>query len=808
MGDEKDAHEFLRKVLGENRVTVQIKDSLADLAGKLGLQGDPSGLHFSDAQADGTLKHLVGLALGAPGSTKYHEAAHGLMRELDNLGDTGREVKRVLHQLADTPWMRKQLAEKLKNEPNALEQLKDPEEAVAHMFEQYLADPENFALRPKAESIFQKIKDWIATVSGVLRNDQRGKLIMDAFANGQLADKFDSSGAMRRELLDVGTGKPIVKTAAELTQGLRDTAKRIGLDGHSWLKDTGVPALRSVAEALHTVAGEEEGNGLGFHQGLERTLGQWGNAINLALHGADAEALEKAGRFLQGGEVKGGIDGKAKDVVDAWRKLAPQILRQYRKAGIDIGDLGPNYFPRVWDMTKIENDRTGFIDALRRAGVAQDVAETAANSILHGGDVSPDSDLRIPAFDSRKERVLPRDLPYAVIKNYLQEDAGATMQAYVRQAARRLEYAKRFGPNGEWLENAFSAAYQQGATKEEIAQAKQVVDGQLGNGGAIDPRWQKVNSWAIATANVSLLSLNFLNSLIDPLGLAIRSGNMDEAWAGFRDGFKDMKKWLKEDPALFTDADREAMLFGTVLAGDSATGSVSDVDGGAKKVNDALFKYNLVEGWTKTQRVLATQGAFKFIEAHLGKSGEQSQRFMRELNLTEKDVQRTKEGYIIRDPSNEKLTDAVHRYVDSCVLKPNRSMRPAWANDPHFAVLWHLKSFSYAFDKVFNNRAVYEAGQGNYAPMKVLATFMPVAMASYWMKLMVQGGGELPNFAKAWDTLDWIKVGMQRAGYAGRSGLWTDAVSDPVYAAGPVVNLTAKALGGGGSSKPMDMGDE
>lgn len=780
---------------------MHIKEDLAELAARHGLSGAPAGLHTSEVQTDGTLKHLVGLALGAPGSTKYHEAAHGLMRELDNMGSTGREIKRVLHQLAGTQWMKKQLAERLQGEAAALEQLKNPEEAVAHMFEQYMADPKGFKLRPKAEGIFQKIKDWAMRVAAILRTDERGKLIMDAFARGDFADKWDKPGQLRRDVLEVGTGRPVVKAAADLTQGVRDTFAKVSSAGTTWLKDTGLPAFNAIADAMHTEVGSEEDQKLSYLQAVERTHGQLTNKVFAASHGADSATMDEARRWLQSDSAERkaleALSPAAQEVVKAWRSIAHDVRSRFERAGVPLHDLGDDYFPVVFDPAKIEADRSGFLQMLEQQGLDESAAVGAFNNIVHGDAAVAGDDMMLPAFKNARERVLSKDIPASALRPYLSEDLNSVMQSYVRQASKKLEFSKRFGARGELLDNALTAARQQGATDAEVAQARQIVDGMLGNGGAIDPRWQKINGWAIAAANVSLLSLSFLSSMIDPLGVALRSGDMKEAWAGYQRGFKDIKKWIKEDPSLFTDEDRLAMLFGTVTVADNSASAVSDVSGGAKKVNDALFKWNLVEGWTRSQRVQSTLGAFRFIEKHLGSSDETSQRYMRELNLKPSDVQRTADGAIIRDPDNEALTDAVHRYVDSTVLRPNRAMRPAWANDPHFAVLWHLKSFSYAFDKVFNERALHEASFKNYKPLCVLGAFAPVSMASYWLKLMMTGGGELPAYAKAWDAVDWLSVSLERSGYGGIKGMWVGAATDPMYSAGPVVNMVAKAVGGG-----------
>lgn len=787
-------------MLGPN-VETHLKASLKKLAAALGVGGDPAAMHRAEMLPGNTLKHIVHLALGAPGSTHYHEAMHGLLRELDNMGDVGREMKRVLHQLAGTKWMQQQLREFLKNDPAALKQLDDAEEAVAYMFEAWKADP-SFRLRPKAETIFQRIADWIAKTAGYLRNDERALLLLQKFDEGFIAQHLKQPGTLRKELLNVGRGTPVIKALDELTAGLRDATMRVTRSGVGWLKETDLPGFNAIADAMYTEVGSEEGQKLSYLQAVERTHGQLTNKLFTALHGQDVDVLDEARRYLQADPASrpalSSLSQGAQKIATAWKRdVANYVRAQFDKAGIPLGNLGDDYFPVVLDAAKIDANRDGFAALLRADGMDEQAIRATIDQIVAGDVVTLDHDLSVPAFKSRNRRELTRSIDKAALAPFLNEDLPGMMLAYVRQASRKLEFSKRFGVQGERLDAALNAARDQGATEAELAQARQLVDGMLGNQAAIDPRWQKLNGWAIAAANVGLLGLSLLNSLIDPLGLAVRSGDFKEAWAGYQRGFKDMKKWVKEDPALFNDDDRLAMLFGTVAVAESAVSAISDVHtGGAKKLNDALFKYNGVEGWTRSQRVQATLGAFQFIERHLGKQDETSQRYMRELNLSAQDVQRTADGHIIRDPDNEKLTDAVHRYVDSVVLRPNRAMRPAWGNDPHFAALWHLKSFSYAFDKVFNERALYEAGQGNFTPVKVLASFAPVAMASYWLKLMISGGGELPNYAKAWDALDWMQMGLARAGYSGVSGLWTSAVMDPVYAAGPIVNMTADALGG------------
>jgi hypothetical protein len=54
-------------------------------------------------------------------------------------------------------------------------------------------------------------------------------------------------------------------------------------------------------------------------------------------------------------------------------------------------------------------------------------------------------------------------------------------------------------------------------------------------------------------------------------------------------------------------------------------------------------------------------------------------------------------------PRGPKVRAAVNMWVDGAVLRPDAVDKPIWMNDPHWALVAHLKQFVYAFQETILN---------------------------------------------------------------------------------------------------------
>jgi hypothetical protein len=124
------------------------------------------------------------------------------------------------------------------------------------------------------------------------------------------------------------------------------------------------------------------------------------------------------------------------------------------------------------------------------------------------------------------------------------------------------------------------------------------------------------------------------------------------------------------------------------------------------------------------------------------------------------------------------MRDAVNKWVDGAILRPDQADKPIWFNDPHWALVSHLKQFVYAFQHTIINRVVREAKEGNYKPAAILGSYVPVMIAADFLKGFIQGGGEQPAWKKDWGAMDYAWSGVQRAGLFGVGQFGVDAATD------------------------------
>lgn len=109
-------------------------------------------------------------------------------------------------------------------------------------------------------------------------------------------------------------------------------------------------------------------------------------------------------------------------------------------------------------------------------------------------------------------------------------------------------------------------------------------------------------------------------------------------------------------------------------------------------------------------------------------------------------------------------------------------MRPIWASDPHFMLVFHLKSFIFAFHHTILERAFKELERGNIAPVAYLSLFVPAALGADMLRQGIKGAfddeDDERNYRGGWTAMDWLSHGAQRSGVAGVGELWSSAFFD------------------------------
>lgn len=529
------------------------------------------------------------------------------------------------------------------------------------------------------------------------------------------------------------------------------------------------------------------------------------------------------------------------------RILLRQLLNYQRESGIDIADRGPNYFPRVVDVDEMQRRSDEFVAALAKSKydehlarylrprphrMTQELRMAAARRVMQayliangdtdsaGGDLSRGTGA--PFSASANERTLGW-IEDADIEPYLNKDLGLTMTRYIDQAVKRAEYAKRFKEDGSGFKDLLNKAERTGATPQDIERAYKYMQAMMGTiGGDISPKHQKLQGAVMVYQNLRLLALSTLTSLADPVGIAVR-GDLGAAWSAFKAGIDEVKAKARGDQ---TELRKLAAMLGTIdtYMSNEALGweyGGHFVTGKARKINESFFRWIGLQSWTRNTRLMALAGASSFLEKHASGEGKHSKRFLSQLDLKPEDVKLDRSGNLLiltnrqrRDlegttltkkvqgetvefekdadeiaqnlvelERDDKVRAALNRWVNEAILRPDAAQRPVWASDPHWMLVFHLKSFMYSFHDRILKRVGSELQEGNFWPLIYLQGFIPVMIAADFVRDGIQGAlSDDDDDRKAdWDFFDYSENAAERSGMTGLFQLAKDANRDVKY---------------------------
>jgi hypothetical protein len=588
----------------------------------------------------------------------------------------------------------------------------------------------------------------------------------------------------------------ILDTARSFTEPLGRLADALVGMGGDRLRNTGIPALRDLADIINRDS-TTEGGDQGFIQASRIKATKMRTEFGELLHGLSDEQAHDTMEALQGN--KPAASPEAQLAVRNIKQFLAESHKYMTQAGVKLGNLGPDYFPRVWDTHYISKNQQAFRDMLEpyiRSGAMKGSADSLISRLTsHGGaELGIDSrETNQPGMQHTKERLLSFITP-ADAAQFLEKNLFTTMSSYINQAARKAEWTRRLG-NGK-LEQLLADAKGQGASKEHLNLAEDFmkgVDGTLGDD--MNPTARRMVGNMLVYQNVRLLPMAAFSMLIDPMGLVVRGGTINDAWGAFRRGMKGVTQTFSKEGSVAADQGTKwAELVGAVDS--SMMGSVMGdvfsqgmVGGTAQKINNAYFKYNLVEGLNRSFRVGAVEAAVRFLGRHAGGleglgDSTHSKRWMRELGLRKGDIVKVGDHIALTEADGltsaqvTRVHAAINQWVDGAVLRPDAANKPIWMNDPHYALIAHLKQFVFAFQKVILGRVMHEMRHGNYAPMAALASYVPIMIAADTAKGLIQGGGDTPEWKKGWDLSDYIGYGIQRAGLLGVGQFGLDVATD------------------------------
>lgn len=373
---------------------------------------------------------------------------------------------------------------------------------------------------------------------------------------------------------------------------------------------------------------------------------------------------------------------------------------------------------------------------------------------------------------------------------------------YIEPLVNRAEYARRFGDDGAGAQKLLDDMAKQGATPAQVAEAKNMLKAALGTYGAegsptlaaispalaakfAGPKSKAFIQGAQAYQNARLLPLATLSSLVDPIGIAVRSGgDFKTAWDGFKVGVKSLyDKGTREDihHLLATLGSTEDFEAGLTL--NSAFGGGESPL--SRRTNEIVFKLNGLAGWTRATRYMALEAANGFMLKHMDGANDKSVRYLDELGLKPGDVREvyelpasgkgdakrrvdlltdaerktaTKEALA----SDDRVRKAMMQFVDESILRPNSQQVPLWYSDPYMGLVTQYKAFAYAMFDQIGGRIARELKHGNPAVLLPALAYLPVTAMAELLREFLQYGTEGNPRRKGWGVSEYTALAVSK----------------------------------------------
>lgn len=707
---------------------------------------------------------------------------------------------------------------------------------------------------------------YYSNLFGEMTDEQQVRNVLDAIERGEregeslitLSDSFRNK--RRRERARVWRDRA--------GKWFDNTYGKLMMTPFERLSRTRNPALEDVARMVGSPVWDAGGRGEGFIDAKTRKFTEFSKIYTQALGDKIRDKAFKeqvSGAFLNKDAYRD-ASSEVRSTVDRLRVLFDALYDYTQKAGVKFSKRG-DYFPwrfnqgvmeargdelrtlaysenyaSEWESLKDEWVKKGRVGS--EISIRDFIDARIADLTKADGVSTTAIDVHNPGFRNMN----PRDLNFlmakgteaqrALLTSFMERDLDVNILNYITSAVKRSEAARHFGDGGEKVARKIESAREQGATEGQVQLAKDYVNAALGMHGTRSADWlkdtlgsqgapafmrkafsgerqgvisrdlQNTMGWAITYQNYRLLGLSVFSSFVDPLAVGVRAGDVGIMGKALKDATAAVRDILNKNPSELLEF---AEMLGTVDQAMVAEELAAEYTGHQftglqRKLNDGLFKYNMVENMTKFSRLVSTAGAMHFLKKHHNQDNETSRRYMDELGVLPGDV--VIDGDKIQvldeveraDASPEELARddrvrvAIRRFVDGANVRPDVSKRPLWMSDPHFALIGHLKTFAYAFHDTVIRRVGEELKQGNVMPLGILAgSFVPMMLFADWLRDMVQYGLEGPDWKEDWTWVDHLEYAAKRAGLYGRDEI-TDDVLEPLFK-GDVPRAMTEALG-------------
>lgn len=402
-------------------------------------------------------------------------------------------------------------------------------------------------------------------------------------------------------------------------------------------------------------------------------------------------------------------NAKIAQAVAEWQATHPQIRERAVGAGLDVGDLGPNYYPHFIDFDTVFKDKNKYntaINHLVETGQAKS-AEEAIKLLGYAKDIS-----RNRQFGNLEaSRMI--DIPFY-------DKTPNSFISYLNGSAKRIVNTEVFGKGDELALKEIAEAGKQGYDTEAMKNAYDVAVGAKRH----SPTTSKISSGVRKYITTTRLGLGALTNISQNVNTGIVTGH-----------YRTMKSAIKQlDPEVRTFVEDTGVISDAVLNDLRTQAGYSSFS--QKVLGKAINKitapgFGAVEKMNRS--IAATAG--RDYALRLAQKGDEPT--LRRLGVTG-DI---KNGSL----SEAQQIQAARKVVEKTQFKIDPQDLPGWVDTPGGKLVAQFRTFSYNQSKFFSNEIIKPAAKGNLLPLGRLMAALPVGYALYETRRRIDGRPQEEN---------------------------------------------------------------
>jgi hypothetical protein len=500
-------------------------------------------------------------------------------------------------------------------------------------------------------------------------------------------------------------------------------------------KHKDIPEIQEVADAI----GTDPGRGRVVKQTYERAVQMRSMGMYNRLHNVLGEKVRpdveaKVTDILAG--RKRAVSGTEEaTLAQRTRKLLDEQHDYLTEAGLDVGYVKGKYFPRVLDDEAVLAKPDAFKAAAEKLyagmGLPADQAKFAANEWYERvlGITDGAYARGLPATKATKGRTLPADAD-KIMGDFYEKDPRATLNQYFRQTSQSAEFARRFGKNGELIEEKFNAMLRKGMDPKVVADVRHNFESAAGLLYRTRPSAAgSALSWIQTAGVLQLLPRAVIASAVEGLTAGVRAHDVGAGFKAMADSYATLFGLREKD-----EAHQVAEFLGIV--GNAVNDLVLSAQFGGEvagltqqKLLARFFRVTHLHQLTEAQRIAGVRIGQGFIRTLLQdldgtKRVASAKRLLAELGMDEAGARSVSKWLAANDgtvplqdlmgPKQEAVAyrTALQRFVDESNQNPTAADRPQLANSPYGRLAYGITSFMFSFTRNVLVRTARETGEG------------------------------------------------------------------------------------------------